>query len=207
MKHPHPGVGAGQYGRESNSHATSELGRGVVWGRSKWCNGINNCRYGLEWESHQTGDKSWGQVPHQWSHSLINHRDTESERESEKESERSCTPDSYNTQYKPFLLIKEEEKEGWLAYFALLAIHVISLCTTTTHKETTSLPSLWSFIQQLMWDANLIMGRFLIKCMCIVGGLLMLIHLAEIIQKFPSPPWPPTPHTSKQASNQASNLP
>jgi hypothetical protein len=44
------------------------------------------------------------------------------------------------------LLIKEEEeKEGWLAYFALLAllaIHVTSLCTTTTHKESTSLPSL-----------------------------------------------------------------
>jgi len=38
------------------------------------------------------------------------------------------------------LLIKEEEeeKEVWLAYFALLAwlaIHVTSLCTTTTHKE------------------------------------------------------------------------
>ncbi len=112
-----------------------------------------------------------------------------------------------------FLLIKEEEeKEGWLAYFALLAllaIHVTSLCTTTTHKESTSLPSLWSFIQQLMWDANLILGRFIIKCMCIVGGLLMLmlIHLAEIIQKFsspPNPPFPPGPQHHIQASKQAS---
>jgi len=29
-------------------------------------------------------------------------RDTERERERERESERSCTPDSYNTPYKPF---------------------------------------------------------------------------------------------------------
>ncbi len=116
-----------------------------------------------------------------------------------------------------FLLIKEEEeKEGWLAYFALLAliaIHVTSLCTTTTHKETTSLLHLLcdhSFIhsfnnlcemQTWLWVDSLS-----INCMCIVGGLLMLmlIHLAEIIQKFSSspPPSPLAPNTI-QASKQS----
>jgi hypothetical protein len=50
--------------------------------------------------------------------------------------------------------------------------------------------------------------------MCIVGGLLMLIHLAEIIQKFsssplPSPLAPNTIQASKQAkqASKASNLP
>jgi hypothetical protein len=109
-----------------------------------------------------------------------------------------------------FLLIKEEEKEGWLAYFALLAIHM----TKSMHYYNTQkrlLTSLYllcdhSFnnlceMQTWLWVDSLSNACALwVACSCSCSFIWVKSSRNSLLP-------PPGPQHHKQASKQASNLP